>query len=214
MRVSKGTGDTRSKEEGERTAEESTRKETNLIVESQSSVLLSKVADLSDGSDASTHGVDGLESDDLGGVERVLGELRLEIGEIVVLPNFLLGSRMSDSLDHGRMVGGVGKVDKSGDPPSESGESRIVGDVAGGEDESRFLPVQVGELVLESEMEGVVSGDVTSSSSSASVLAESLSVEKEKTEEESATRSLYASREKKRAHFIVAKTTGLLLIPR
>ena len=99
-----------------------------------------------------------------------------------MLEDHLVGLGVLDSLDHGRVVASIGEVDASGELRSEGSESRIVGDVAGGEDERCWLPVEGGEFVLESEMERVVSGDVTSSSSSTTVLGEGTSEGRERKE--------------------------------
>ena len=95
-----------------------------------------------------------------------------------MFPDLLRSLGVLDSLDHRRVVGSIGEVDASGELGSEGGKSRVVGDVAGGEDEGCWFPVKGRELVLESEMEGVVSGDVTGSSGSATVLGEGTSAGK------------------------------------
>ena len=44
------------------------------------------------------------------------------------------GARMPDALDHGGVVHAVGENDAIGEFATQSGQSGIIGDVAGGED--------------------------------------------------------------------------------
>lgn len=113
----------------------------NLVEESDGTVLVGEIADLLDGSNRSAHGVDRLESNDLGAVrrssrlalpalerrgranysrlKRQLLELILEVDEVVVLPDHLLRARVTDALDHGGVVALVGEDDTSREFSSE-----------------------------------------------------------------------------------------------
>lgn len=94
---------------------------TNLVQERQRSVLVGQVTDGLDRSHTSTHRVHALKSDDFRGLLGVFGELGLEIDQIVVLPDLLLGSRVPDALDHGGVVGRIRKVDTAGELGAEGG---------------------------------------------------------------------------------------------
>jgi hypothetical protein len=146
---------------------------TYLVEEGQGSVLVGEVTDLLDRSDGTAHRVDGLEGDDLGRLLGVSGELPLEVSHVVVLKDLLLRARVPDTLNHGGMVGRIGEVDAAGKLRAKSSEGGVVGDVARGEDESSFFAVEGGELVLEGKVDRGVSGDVSGTSSSGSVLGES-----------------------------------------
>lgn len=150
--------------------------DTDLIQESNSTVFISQVTDLLDGPDTTAHRVDALEGDDLGRVLRELLELRLEILQVVVFPDDLLRARVTNALDHGGMVGRVGEVDATGELGAESGEGGVVGDIAGREDESSGLAVESGQLLLEVEVPGTVTGDVPGTTSTVTVLVQGTTI--------------------------------------
>jgi len=79
----------------------------DFIEESDSSVLLCEIANLFDGTNGTTHAVDTLKSDNLRSLCRKRGQLLLKIGHVVVLENHLLGTRVTDTLNHGSVVAAV-----------------------------------------------------------------------------------------------------------
>lgn len=157
---------------------------THLIQESDSTVLISQVTNLLDRADATAHRVDALEGDDLGRLLGPLLKLRLEVLQVVVLPNNLLRARVTDALDHRGMVGRVGEVYTTREFGPESGEGSIVGHIAGREDESGGLAVEGGQLLLEIEMPGTVTGDVPGTSSTVTVLIQSTTVAQQSDDEQ------------------------------
>ena len=144
-----------------------------LVQESQGTVTFCQVANLLDRSNAAAHGIDRLESDNLGGFLGVLLELGFEVLEVVVLEDDLLGTRVTDTLDHRRVVHRVGEVDAAGEFRTECGQSSIVCDVAGRKDQSSLLAVEISELLLESQMHSTIAGNIASTASTVSVLVES-----------------------------------------
>lgn len=78
---------------------------TYLIQKGNSAIFLSQVANFFDRTDTSTHGVDTFKCDNLGGFFRPFLQFVLEIGKVVVLPDDLLGTRVTDALNHGRVIG-------------------------------------------------------------------------------------------------------------
>jgi hypothetical protein len=120
----------------------------DFIKESNGSVLFSKVADSLDGGDTAAHGVDRLESDNLGSFLGNLLELGLKIDEIVVLPNDLLGLGVRNTLNHRGVVGGIGEDDATRKLGTKGSEASVVGDVARRKDKGCLLAVKGGELVL------------------------------------------------------------------
>jgi hypothetical protein len=78
---------------------------TYFVQESNGTVLVSQVTNFFDGTDTSTHGIDTFKRNDLGRFFRPFPQFVLEVGEVIVLPNDLFGARMTNALDHGRVVG-------------------------------------------------------------------------------------------------------------
>ena len=80
--------------------------------------------------------------------------------KIVVPEEMFLHAAVLDAFDHRGMVQFVGEDDQAGQKLSQRRERRVVGDVAGGEQERRFLAVQVGEFALELHVIVRSAGDV------------------------------------------------------
>ncbi len=126
----------------------------------QRAVLFGEVADRGDRRDMPVHRVDALEGDDLrrGAVE--LFELRLEVLDVVVAPDALGTATMANAGDHRGVVLLVGEDDGARQQLRQGGERRVVGDIGGGEQQRRFLAVQVGELALQLDVIVRGAGDV------------------------------------------------------
>lgn len=141
----------------------------DFIEKSEGAVLVGQVADLLNGADGATHGVDRLESDNLGRLGRDRGEFGFQVFHIIMLEDHLLGARVTDSLNHRRVVAAVGKNDTSGKFATQSGKSGIICDITGRKDEGRFLGVQLGNGGLKADGVLVVAGNVTSPTSTSTV---------------------------------------------
>ena len=70
------------------------------------------------------------------------------------------GARVADAGDHRGVVVGVGIELAARQQRAQGLQGGLVGDVARGEDQRRFLAVQRGELALERDVQGVGAGDV------------------------------------------------------
>ena len=82
------------------------------------------------------------------------------MGHIVVAENLLLGARAPHALDHRGVVQLVRQDEAVGQELADGRDRRLVGDEARSEDESRFLAVQIGELLLQLDQRMVVAGNV------------------------------------------------------
>src|SRR5258708_15428379 len=72
----------------------------------------------------------------------------IEITDVVVTKSIFFGATMSDALDHGGVIEGVGKDHAARDLASQSGERRLLGDIARSEDQLGLLAVEVGNFPL------------------------------------------------------------------
>src|SRR5690606_23956135 len=75
-------------------------------------------------------------------------------------PNLLLASGGADAGDHTRMVERVGENHAAGQYFREGRKRRFVRDVAGGEEKSRLLSMEIGKLVFELDMIVRVTTDI------------------------------------------------------
>ena len=80
--------------------------------------------------------------------------------EIIVPEHALGAARIADARDHARVVERVGEDHAAGQQLRQRGKRRVVGDVAAGEDQRRFLAVQVGEFRLQLDMVVRVAADI------------------------------------------------------
>ena len=79
---------------------------------------------------------------------------------VVMAENLLLGVRLAHALDHRIVVPGVRQDQAIRHQLGERGNAGLVRHIAGGEDQRRFLAVQVGKLALELDHRVIVAGDV------------------------------------------------------
>jgi hypothetical protein len=146
----------------------------DFIEESQGAVLVSKVTDLLNGTNAAAHAVDTLKSDDLGRFSRQRSELVLQVDHIVVLEDHLLRARVSNALDHRGVVHAVTQDHAVREFAAQSCQSGIVGDVARREDQSTLLRVQLCDRLLKTNSMLVVTRNVPSATSASTVHVQSL----------------------------------------
>jgi len=132
----------------------------DLIQVGHRPVLLRQSGGPGDIRDIAVHRVDTLEGDQLRGVRRRFRQQRFEVSEVVV-PEDLPGSAaMPDAGDHGGVVQLVGEDDQAGHDPLQRRQGRLVGDIARGEQQGRFLAVQVCEFGFELDVMVGRAGDV------------------------------------------------------
>ena len=124
----------------------------NLIEIGHGAVTIGEIADFLDRRDIAVHRIDRLKSDELRRVRIGRLEFRLEIFEIIVLPDHPLATAVTDAFDHRRMVQRIGENDQARNFLAERTECRPVGHITGGEDQRRFLAVQIGEFLFKQNM--------------------------------------------------------------
>ena len=123
-------------------------------------VTLRDIAQLRQGRDVPLHRVHGLEADQLGAVRDERAQLAVEVGRVVMAEDVLLHPAPADPFDHGCVVLLVRQDGAAGQQLGHGADGRLVGDVPGAEQESRFLLVQVRQLPLQEHVEVVGPGDV------------------------------------------------------
>ena len=132
----------------------------HLVQIGHGAVGVGHVAEFLDRRDVAVHRVDGLEGDQLRPARLDQRQPAIEILGAVVLEDLPLGAAVADALDHRRVVLLVGEHHAAGELGGERREAGPVRNVAGGEQQRRFLAVQVGKLALQQHVVVVRSGDV------------------------------------------------------
>ena len=183
----------------------------DLVAEREGTVFVGKVADFGDGSDSAAHGVDALEANNLWRLLGVLGELRLEVFQVVVLKNDPLSSRVTHADNHRGVVHRVREVDAAGQLRAQRRKSSIVRDIARRENKSRRLAVELRELLLEGQMHARVAGNVPGAAGAMTVAIESTAESTKNFDTSANGDDLQRTRE---TYCIVSRTTGLLPMPR
>ena len=96
------------------------------------------------------------------------------MNRIVVFEDMFGSSAVPDALDHTRMVPGVGEDLAPGQLGGEGEQGRVVGHVAGGEDQGGLLLVQRRNLCLQIFVEERITRDVSGSSSPNPIVGDSM----------------------------------------
>jgi hypothetical protein len=112
--------------------------------------------------DVAIHRIDQLETDELGPGGHAFEQAR-EIRGVVVAEDVLLGAAVADAGDHRGVIEGIGEHHHTRQLTRQGRQRRIIGDIAGGEDQRRLAAVQIGKFALEQQMHMVVAGDVADS---------------------------------------------------
>ena len=84
-----------------------------------------------------------------GRLATTLAQLGFQVGQVVVAPDALLPAAVADAGDHGGVVLLVREDDAARQQLLQRRQRGVVGDVGRGEQQRRFLAVQVGKLALE-----------------------------------------------------------------
>ena len=79
---------------------------------------------------------------------------------VVVTENLLLAVRLAHAFNHRIVVERIRQDQTVRHQLRQRGNAGLVGDIAGGKDQRRFLAVQVGELAFEFDQRMIVAGDV------------------------------------------------------
>ena len=110
--------------------------------------------------DIAVHGIEALEHDQLRPLRTGRGKKLFELRHVVVAENLLLAMRLAHAFDHRVVIPGVGEDQAVRHLLGERGNPGLVRNVAGGENQRRFLAVQVGQLALEFDQRVIVAGNV------------------------------------------------------
>ena len=124
----------------------------DLVEIGHRTVLLGDVADIGDRGEVAVHRVERLEGDDLRRVRVAFGEQPVEMRDIVVAKDLLLGAAVADPGDHRGVVVGIRYDHAARHGLPQRAERRLVGDISRGEQERRLGPVEPGELLLKQDV--------------------------------------------------------------
>jgi hypothetical protein len=124
----------------------------DLIDIAHRAMRFANVQDLGDRCDVTVHRIYTLECDQLGTIRVQRRQPAVEVAPVVVGEHLPLRPAVPDAFDHGGMIAGVGQDNDVRDLGAKRAQRRPVGDVAGGEQQRRFLAVKVGQLALEADV--------------------------------------------------------------
>ena len=137
----------------------------DLVEVGQGVVSLGEIADKADRGDVASHRIQALESDNLRPPGSGRPQQFLQMIDIVVTPDLLLGPRLPDALDHRVVVHRVRQDQAVRDQPRNGRDAGLVRNIAGGEDQGRRLAVQICQFALEFDQGMVGARDVPGAAS-------------------------------------------------
>ncbi len=132
----------------------------DLVEIGHGAVALGDIAELGDRRDVAVHRIDGFEADQLRPRRVAARQQSLEIGRVVVAEDVLLGAAVANALDHRGVIEGIGVDDAARNLPGQRRDGGVVRDIARGEQQCRFLAMQVRELALEQDVVVAGAGNV------------------------------------------------------
>jgi hypothetical protein len=121
----------------------------HLIYVGHGAVALREVADAVHRRDVAVHRVESLEYDQLRPPRRLRRKQFFEMTDVVMAPNLLFHAGTPYALDHRIVVPGIRQDHTVWKQLGDSRDAGLVGHIARGEDQRRFLAVQVGEFALQ-----------------------------------------------------------------
>ncbi len=132
----------------------------HLVDIGHGAIARGEIADAVHRRDVALHGIEAFEYDQLRPARLRRGQKLFEMRHVVVAENLPLGMRLTHAFDHRIVVQGIRQDQAVRHQPGDRGNTGLVGDIAGGEDQRRFLAVQVGKLALELDQRVIIAGDV------------------------------------------------------
>ena len=114
----------------------------HLVDIGQRPVAFGEIADLVQRRDIAVHRVQAFAQDQFRPVRVGGAQQLLEMLDVVVAPHLLFGAGFAHALDHGIVVERVGEQQAIGQQFCDRGNAGLVGDIARGKDQRRFLAVQ------------------------------------------------------------------------
>ena len=122
--------------------------------------LFGEIADGRDRRHVAVHRIDRFEDDELWPLAIERREQFAQMADVVVAEDLLLHARLAHALDHRGVVELIGEDHAVGEEARDGRDRSFVGDEAGGEDQRRFLAVQIGERALELDQRAIGTRDV------------------------------------------------------
>ena len=123
-------------------------------------ILVGEVTNRFERTDITVHRVHRLERDKLGCIQRRGAQQLFEVFHIVVPPDVLLATGLTDTLDHRGVVQRVGINDQTRQYLAQRCQRRLIGDIARREKQRGFFLVEIGQRALELHMVVRGAGDV------------------------------------------------------
>src|SRR6266508_2155479 len=132
----------------------------HLVRIGHGAMALGQVANAVDRRHVAVHGIERLEHDQLRPPRPGSLQQLFKMRHVVVAENLLLALRLPHAFDHRIVVEGIRQDQAVRHQLGDGRDAGLVRDVARGEDQRRFLAVQVGELALELDQRMIGAGDV------------------------------------------------------
>src|SRR5271156_3423365 len=120
-----------------------------LVEVSHCAIALGKVADCLEGSNVAVHRIDALEDDQLWASGRCSREQLLEMLKVIVAPDLPGTARGAHAFNHRIVIVSVGQDQAIWEESGDRRNTRVVGHIAGSENEGRLLAMQVRKLGLQ-----------------------------------------------------------------
>ncbi len=133
-------------------------------------VFVGEIADFLDGRDVTIHRIDRFKGNKLRCLRVSCRKLGFEVLQVIVLPDHALALGVANALDHRCVVAGIGETDEAGYLGTERAKSRPVRNIARGEEQGRFLAMEVGKLLFEQDVVVVGAGDVAGAAGTGATL--------------------------------------------
>ena len=121
----------------------------HLVDIGQGAEFVGQVADFGDRAEIAVHRIDRFEGDQLGRRGVVRFQQLAQMRDVVVAEDALGTAIAAHALDHRGVVQRVGIDDQPGEQFGQRAQGRVIGDIGRGEQQRRFLAVQIGQLGLQ-----------------------------------------------------------------
>ena len=123
-------------------------------------VTFGKIADLRQRRDVAVHRIKALAGDQFRPVRPGGAQQFFEMRHVVVAEHLALATGLADAFDHRIVVERVRQDQAIRNKPGDGRNAGLVGDIARGEQQRRFLAVQVGKFLFELHQRVMGAGDV------------------------------------------------------
>src|SRR6516225_6926215 len=123
----------------------------DLVNVGHRSMVLRKVTDAVHWSDVAVHRVESFEHDQLWPLRSLCRQQFLQMSDVVMAPDLLFNAGTAHALNHRIVVAGVRQDYAVRKQLGYSRDASLVGHIARGEDQRRFLAVQLRKFALQLE---------------------------------------------------------------